>query len=359
MRSLSDTLTRLARFRTLGGSGNVAGPTRLSELAGFGSNPGALKGWTYAPAGLPEGAPLVVVLHGCKQTASGYDHGAGWSALADRARFAILFPEQRRVNNGYLCFNWFEPDDTRRDAGEALSIRQMIEATVIANGIDRRRVFIAGLSAGGAMTSVMLAAYPEVFAGGAIIAGLAYGVAATVPEAFDRMRGHGGPAEREIEMLMRRASGHEGPWPIVSIWHGSADATVAPSNSDALVALWRALHGLAPLPTRSGIVDGHGRRVWSGADGRELVEHFTVAGMGHGTPLATGGPEGLGAQADFMLEAGISSTRHIARFWGLISDEARPQMEEPPRADPPPRQAPPKGIGQIIASALRAAGLMK
>ena len=105
----------------------------------------------------------------------------------------MLFPEQQRANNANLCFNWFVPEDIRRDSGEALSIRQMIEATVVAHGIDRRRIFVTGLSAGGAMASVMLATYPEIFAGGAIIAGLPYGSAATIPEAFDRMRGHGGP----------------------------------------------------------------------------------------------------------------------------------------------------------------------
>ena len=82
------------------------------------------------PEGLPVGAPLVVVLHGCTQTAAAYDHGSGWSKLADAERFAVLFPEQRRSNNANLCFNWFVPEDTRRDSGEAHSIRQMIEAMV-------------------------------------------------------------------------------------------------------------------------------------------------------------------------------------------------------------------------------------
>ena len=78
----------------------------------------------------------------------------------------MLFPEQNRANNANLCFNWFVPEDTRRHSGEALSIRQMIETMVIAQGIDRSRIFVTGLSAGGAMASVMLATYPDVFAGG-------------------------------------------------------------------------------------------------------------------------------------------------------------------------------------------------
>ena len=78
------------------------------------------------PTDLPRSAPLVVVLHGCTQTAAGYDHAAGWSRLAEREGFAVLYPQQRRSNNPNLCFNWFVPGDIRRDEGEALSIRQMV-----------------------------------------------------------------------------------------------------------------------------------------------------------------------------------------------------------------------------------------
>ena len=123
----------------------------------------------------------------------------GWSQLAAEQGFAILFPEQRRANNPNLCFNWFVPDDVNRDRGEVLSIRQMIETLVTKHGLDRRRVLITGLSAGGAMAAAMLATYPDVFAAGAIIAGLAYGCASTIPEAFDRMRGHGGPSQDSLD----------------------------------------------------------------------------------------------------------------------------------------------------------------
>ena len=101
------------------------------------------------------------MLHGCTQTAADYDQGSGWSQLADRHGFVLLYPEQNRANNANLCFNWFEPGDIARGKGEALSIRQMIGAVAVAHGMDRDRVFVTGLSAGGAMASVMLATYPE------------------------------------------------------------------------------------------------------------------------------------------------------------------------------------------------------
>src|SRR4051812_38332359 len=137
-------------------------------------NPGCLRMYTYVPDPLPSAPALVVVLHGCLQTAAEYDLGAGWSTLADRFRFALLFPEQQRGNNPRGCFNWFQRSDSERDQGEAHSIRHMVEHMIQTHSIDRRRVFVTGLSAGGAMTLVMLAAYPEVFAGGAVIAGVPY-----------------------------------------------------------------------------------------------------------------------------------------------------------------------------------------
>jgi poly(hydroxyalkanoate) depolymerase family esterase len=348
-------------------------PDRLADLDAFGSNPGQLRARTYIPKGLPARAPLVVVLHGCTQTAHAYDHGSGWSSLADRHGFALLFPEQLRANNPNLCFNWFVPGDSRRDEGEPLSIRQMIETVAVAHEIDRQRIFITGLSAGGAMTSVMLATYPELFAGGAIIAGLPYGCAKTMPEAFERMRAGSGQTESELHALVRGASDHAGPWPRVSIWHGSADHTVHPANADALLRQWRAVHGLAENPTRTEMVDNYPRGVWCDGAGNALVDAYSITGMGHGTPLATRGREACGAGGAHMLEANISSTRHIARFWGLLSSVTvhanafrRNEAPHAAQARHTAEQAaasswsdPVAGIHKTITDALRAAGLMK
>src|SRR5262245_30109569 len=136
MRRLSDTLFRLAAMRNQRGIRVAVPEDRLTELGAFGSNPGALSAKVYVPPDLPAKAPLVVVLHGCTQTAAGYDYGAGWSRLADQEGFALLFAEQRRANNPNLCFNWFLASDAKRDSGEALSIRQMIEALIIAQDLD-------------------------------------------------------------------------------------------------------------------------------------------------------------------------------------------------------------------------------
>lgn len=385
LRKISDTIARLsamqARFASHAASPGVS--DRLQPLARFGANPGALVAKFHVPNGLDKGAPLVVVLHGCTQTATGYDHHSGWSKLADESGFALLFPEQQRANNPNLCFNWFLAGDTRRGSGEALSIRQMIETMVDTHGLDPNRIFITGLSAGGAMASAMLASYPEVFAGGAIIAGLPYGSASTIPEAFDRMRGHGGPSEGDLQRLLQDASTHEGPWPRISIWHGSADQTVALSNAEALAAQWRGVHQLEMLPSHSEARGRHSRQVWHDAEGLAAIEVNIIAGMAHGTPL---GDDGLGAPGPFMLDVGISSTREIARIWGIadadseetarrergtpargVERASRPTATEWAKPDatagrghpyPDPASEPP-GVKKIIEDALRAAGLMR
>lgn len=290
---------------------------RLTDLQEFGTDPGALHADTYIPKNFSRNGPLVVVLHGSTQSAEGYDRGSGWSALADECGIALLYPEQRKTNNPLSSFNWFKAGDTRRGGGEPLSIRHMIEQVVDDHSIDPERIFITGLSSGGAMASVMLATYPEVFAGGAIIAGLPYRSADNLMEAMVRMKGFGGPSDSRLDALVRGASTFEGPWPTISVWHGGSDSTVDNANADAIVRQWQKVHQVEGPPTRVEDIDGFPRQAWCNADGQEVIEEYIIGGMGHGTPIMAGGDKGLGEEDKYMLEVGISSTRHIAHFWGL------------------------------------------
>lgn len=292
----------------------------LTVMNTFGTDPGSLSADIYVPKNFPKNGPLVVVLHGSTQSAESYDIGSGWSALADECGIALLFPGQRRTNNAMGSFNFFKPGDSHRDSGEPLSIRQMIKQVVDDHAVDPSRVFITGLSSGGAMTAVMLATYPEVFAGGAIIAGLPYRSADTLMQAIFRMKGYGGPSDLKLDALVRGASTFTGRWPTISVWHGGSDKTVDSSNADSIVRQWQKIHNVEGPPTRVETVDGFPRQVWCGADGREVIEEYIIAGMGHGTPISAEGAEGdegLGEESRYMLEVGISSTRRIADFWGL------------------------------------------
>ena len=338
MTGLDKTLSKLARLRrrceqllasaqgSTGGAGSQRHQHRLQEVASFGSNPGNLRMRVYAPDALVRDPALVVAMHGCTQTAAAYEYGTGWSTLADRFGFVVIYPEQQRSNNPQGCFSWFLRDDIARDGGEALSIRQMVEQAIIEYGIDRRRVFVTGLSAGGAMSCVMLAAYPEVFAGGAIIAGLPYGCAASLEEAYECMFQGCTASTRALGDRVRAASRHNGPWPKISIWHGSEDPIVNPANADGILRQWINVHGLSTHPAIEDVVDGYSRRLWRNAT-ETVIEAFSIAGMGHGVPLATSADaQSCGAAGEFLFDVGISSTYHIARFFGLA--DKRPAKHE-------------------------------
>lgn len=382
-----DLLRRLPRldglrFAEFGRSADPSSP--LEEVTGFGANPGALRMFTFVPPHLQKPRALVVVLHGCGQTAASYDLGAGWSTLAKHYGFTLLMPEQQRVNNGNACFNWFNPEDMTRGSGEAQSIHEMIAHMAEAHRIDARRVFITGLSAGGGMTSVMLATYPEVFAAGAVIAGLPYGIASNLREALGGMFHSPARPARELGDLVRNASDHRGPWPKISVWHGSADRTVNPGNANEIVKQWLDLHDLPEAPMAETNVDGYPRQAWWNSDGETLVESYAITDMAHGTPLGLAdNDQRYGVEGAFLIEAGISSSYHIAKFFGLtdwIADAAeadakpatKPALSPAPhlarsiRASAADQPAEPKrggrrgfDLGQIITRALTAAGLMK
>lgn len=371
MRGLGNIVARItAARRALEETTPATAGNLLEELKGFGSNPGNLVARTYVPATLGRGAPLVVVLHGCTQNVALYDRGSGWSELAAREGFALLYPEQTRSNNPNLCFNWYQPGDARRGHGEALSISQMVTHLVARHGLDRSRIYVTGLSAGGAMASVMLATYPDLFAGGAVIAGLPFASARSLPEALERMRGRGAPSRRTLAERARSAASHSGPQPSLSVWHGTADRIVEPGNADALVDQWRDLHGLGNAPGVVETVAGHRRESWRDGNGRAVIERYDIRGMGHGTPLATGDVDALGETGPHMLDANISSTRRIAEFWGL-SDKVEAQAMASAGGNREPAREPVTarplirglsvhdGPGVVIERALRAAGLMR
>ena len=320
-------LQGLSGFGDFGRNLRPGAPSPLVEITGFGSNPGGLKMFSFVPDNLQPAPALVVVLHGCGQSAAAYDLGAGWSTLAKHYGFALLMPEQASLNNAQGCFNWFNPEDTARDSGEACSIRQMIARMVGDHKIDQHRIFVTGISAGGAMTSVMLATYPELFAGGAIIAGLPFGVATNVREALSGMFQSPSRPAGELGDLVRNASNHKGPWPKLSVWHGSADRTVNPANADEIVKQWLDVHQLPSAPMSEADVDGYPRQVWWNADGETIVESYTITDMAHGTPLGVGdNDERYGAQGAFLIEAGISSSYHIANFFGLTEWIRQPEV---------------------------------
>jgi poly(3-hydroxybutyrate) depolymerase len=174
-------------------------------------------------------------------------------------------------------------------------------------------VYVTGLSAGGAMTAVMLATYPELFAGGGIVAGIAYRCAKSMIDAFSCMYPGRNQSPATLGDAVRSASSYSGPWPTVSVWQGSADYTVAPANATELVEQWTNVHGIPATPTRTDTVAGYPHAVYGSA-----VETYTITGMGHGQPVDPGAGAGQCGQAGaYLLDVNICAAWHMATAWDL------------------------------------------
>jgi feruloyl esterase len=376
MTSLGQTVAALTRRRREG-TRSASGRNQRMTAVEVSPNPGGLRMLVHVPDGITPGAPLVVVLHGCTQTGEAYAAGAGWLALADRFGFVVLAPEQATGNNPNRCFNWFQAEDTARGSGEVASIATMTRRVIDDHGLDPDRVFVTGLSAGGAMTAALLASYPDLFAGGAIIAGLPFGAANTLSEAMGAMMQPKARASAVWGDKVRMASPHQGPWPSISIWHGDTDATVRPASADALIQQWTDVHGLTGAPQKARTPDGRLFDVWLSPTGQPRVENHRIPGMPHGTPIRTGGPDDVGTAGPFLIDIGLSSSLEIALGWGIAQGDPRQSSEAATitrTPDTPPRTAPKApsvearvrsrptsddGIKSVIENALRAAGLMR
>jgi poly(hydroxyalkanoate) depolymerase family esterase len=257
----------------------------------------------YIPASAsqnPRG--LVVMLHGCKQHPDDFAAGTNMNALAEHYGVLVAYPGQPNLANASCCWNWFRPTDQMRDAGEPSIIAGLTREIASEFSLDRERVFIAGLSAGGAMAAVMGETYPDLYAAVGIHSGLAYGSANDVLSAFAAMRGEAG--------LGRRATPATSAGPAVRtiVFQGSADATVHPSNAERIVAA--AKSQFAPLHARqeNGVSAGgrsYVRSVLTSRQGDAVLESWLIAGAGHAWSGGHAGgsytdPSGPDASAEMM-----------------------------------------------------------
>ncbi len=313
----------------------------LEPVAEFGPNPGDLAMFEHLPDGPVAGLPVVLALHGCAQSADRFDDETGLTALAEAVPFVLVLAEQSRRNNPFACFNWFSKRDNRPGAGESASLRRMVEHAVETHDLDRSRVFVMGLSAGGSMTAVMLANYPELFAGGAILAGTPFdcnrphgfssglwfwtsmslgdGAAAALScglrpyDTKDRTRQDWADAVRAV------AGTTPARWPRVSIWFGDRDRVVDPANLGELVEQWTELHGTGRRADQQESIAGATRWVYADPSGATAVEAWLVQGFPHAVPIdADGAPAPCGREADFIADADLCAVRRIAAFWGLL-----------------------------------------
>ncbi|WP_028313048.1 extracellular catalytic domain type 1 short-chain-length polyhydroxyalkanoate depolymerase [Derxia gummosa] len=276
-----------------------ATPPRLGQLVEgrHAEDGGARRYKLFIPAAAgTRPLPLVVMLHGCTQDEDDFITATRMNAAALAADCFVLWPRQSRRANGTRCWNWYLPAHQKRGAGEPGLIAGMTRAVMAAQAIDPTRVYVAGLSAGGAMAAILGAEYPELFAAVGVHSGLPPGAADDATSAFAAMSG-GTPVHH-----------HPAHLPPTIVFHGDQDRTVAPVNGERVAAL--AAGGL-PATRDTASLGGRDvtRRVWRDAAGHARAEHWLVHGEGH--TWFGGEPH-----ASFASGAGPDATREMLRFFG-------------------------------------------
>ncbi|PIW62075.1 PHB depolymerase family esterase [Shewanella sp. CG12_big_fil_rev_8_21_14_0_65_47_15] len=290
--------------------------TSYQALTEFGENPGNLSASYLIPnhkAVVPELNTLVVLLHGCVQDGVELANNSGLTALAIEKKFAILVPQQSFENNVKRCFNWFSNQDTQYDSGEMLSIKNMI--TTIQSQSGAKRVYLIGLSAGGAMVSAALVNYPNLFNAGAVIAGLPYPCADNLTKAISCMKN--GPSESidELANFAKQIHPEQRYWPKLIVWTGKNDLVVNPENSHQLTAQWVTLTQANKTPKVEQFAD-YRISTWSDASGQSLISFVEINNMGHGIAVNPDIKHG-GIEGNFLLKSPISSMSEIINIWGI------------------------------------------
>ncbi|MGB0522271.1 MAG: PHB depolymerase family esterase [Flammeovirgaceae bacterium] len=296
---------------------------QLTSVSSFGSNPGNLSMYTYVPSGVPSNAPLLVVMHGCTQDANGYANESGWNDLADEHKFYVVYPEQKSGNNSSRCFNWFETGDITRGQGEARSIKAMVDKMKADYSIDAAQVFVTGFSAGGGMTSVMMATYPDVFKGGAVMAGLPYRAGVGLTGAFQAMSPGTNNTPTQWGNLVRNAySSYNGPYPTLAVFHGTGDFTVRDMNLTELAEQWTNVHGTdangdQTTTSFQGNSDITEQLYYNGSD--IVVATYEINNMGHAIAVDPGsGSTQGGNTGGYATDKNFFSSYWAAKFLGLV-----------------------------------------
>ena len=300
----------------LGGLGGLTRPARAPDpvpdgarfVAGTYADRAGSRGYKlYVPSGYRDGqpVPLVVMLHGCTQSPDDFAAGTRMNALAEERTFLVAYPAQDGAANPQRCWNWFSPGDQRRDAGEPALIAGITRRVMREHAVDPARVYVAGMSAGGAAAAVMGEAYPDLYAAVGVHSGLPCGAAGDLPSALAAMR-QGAPAGRP--------AGERGRLVPTIVFHGDRDGTVSPRNGDQIVARARAAAagGLqATAAVQRGQVPGgrsYSRTLHADAGGRAVLEQWVVHGGGH----AWSGGSPAGSYTD---PQGPDASREMVRFF--------------------------------------------
>ncbi len=285
-------------------------PDGAKFLSATFSNPAGTRPYKlYVPSGYQgQPAPLIVMLHGCTQSPDDFAAGTRMNAVAEEHGCLVVYPAQTRAANISKCWNWFSAGDQQRDQGEPSLIAGITREVMCQYEVDPRRVYVAGLSAGGAAAAIMGAAYPDLFAAIGVHSGLACGVAGDLPSAFAAMRqGKNGSVQRTPV----RPDADKGRRVVPAIvFHGDRDTTVHPCNGDDVVAQSTLATPLETRVEEGCVIGGHSyvRSLHIGTSGETLVEQWLIHGAGH----AWSGGSPAGSYTD---PRGPDATKEMLRFF--------------------------------------------
>ena len=291
-------------------------PSRGSfETLQFGNAAGSRAYKLYVPTRSAESAmPMVVMLHGCTQSADDFAAGTRMNCLADEHGFLVLYPQQGAGANPSKCWNWFQGKDQLRDSGEPSLISGMVREVAARHGVDPRRIFVAGLSAGAAMAVILGETYPDLFAGVGAHSGLPYGSATDVVSAMAARKGGRGSSGGGLPGLHTQAAGRVRHAVPLIVFHGDRDHTVQHSNGVEIVQQASEVHAAGMTLTASTqlATSPGGRRytrtVHADEAGRPFIESWTLHGAGH----AWSGGDPAGSYTD---GAGPCASQEMVRFF--------------------------------------------
>lgn len=293
---------------------NVQAFERISQ---FGPNPGNLNMIKYVPKSVKRNAPMVVVLHGCMQDATFFGENTGWKEVADQGGFILLLPEQSRSNNGMKCFTWFQEGDVVRSRGEVASVKSMIEYMEKNHSIDENKIYATGLSAGATMAAALMASYPEVIKGGALVSGVSYGCAALDgQQSFMCMFMGGSKNGDQLASFVRRASeNYKGDYPHVTLIHGTRDNLVSPKNVESSLHQWTSVHETDNQPDSTRQI-GKGLTLEEYKSGSRVVTSKVVIPNGpHGWPVDQA--SGCGRSGNYIVDTGFCAADFLAQSWNI------------------------------------------